>query len=196
MLPMQKGGSLPLTKNSAPLNEIRLELSWSPPQHSAKGSYDLDTSAFPLNSQGGGPMGAIADVGHICYWGQQKTPSMEHLLGDSRSGDAEGPDEAILIRLHALPANCDVVALVATIDKATARGQTFAEVADASMRVYNQQTDELLCQVDLAALDAGSTGCLFASIRKQGQAWSVENVNQGYPGKELPDFFHLFGYQG
>ncbi|AXE28599.1 hypothetical protein DK842_00850 [Chromobacterium phragmitis] len=195
MLPMQKGGRLPLTKNSAPLKEIRLELSWTPPQNNGKGAYDLDTSAFPLDSKAGGAMGAIAAVEHICYWGQQKTPSMEHLLGDSRTGDAEGPDEAILIRLHALPRNCDVVALVGSIDKALARGQTFNEVADATMRIFNHENDELLGQAKLAELDAGSTGCLFASLRKQGEVWSVENVSQGYPGKELPDFFHLFGYQ-
>jgi tellurium resistance protein TerD len=45
-------------------------------------------------------LGSIADVDHICYWGQQKTPSMEHLLGDNRTGDGDGADETILIRFN------------------------------------------------------------------------------------------------
>jgi tellurium resistance protein TerD len=196
MLPMHKGSSLPLTKGSAPLTEIRLELSWSPPQGSSKGSYDLDTSVFPLNSQGGGMMGTIADIGHICYWGQQKNPSSEHLLGDDRTGDGDGPDESILIRLNATPANCDVLAVVGSIDKALARGQTFGEVNDATMRIFNHATNELMAEAYLAKLEAGSTGCLFANIRKKAGVWTIENVSQGFPGKELPDFFHLFGYQG
>ncbi|MFC7418988.1 TerD family protein [Iodobacter arcticus] len=196
MLPMTKGGSLPLTKNSEPLQEVRLELSWSPPKNSSKGSYDLDASAFPLNSNGGGPMGTITEVSHICYWGQQKTPSMEHLAGDDRTGDGDEPDEIILIRFNALPSNCDLIAIVGSIDKAIERGQSFAEVADATMQIFNNKTNELLASAKLAALDAGSTGCLFASIRKKNQIWTVENVSQGYPGKELPDFFQLFGYQG
>ncbi|WP_137940320.1 TerD family protein [Chitinivorax sp. B] len=196
MLPMTKGATLPLTKNAAPLKEVRLELSWSPPKNTSRGSYDLDASAFPLNSTGGGPLGTIADVGHICYWGQQKTPSMEHLAGDDRTGDGDEPDEVILIRFNTIPANCDLIAIVGTIDKAIARGQSFAEVNDATMQIFNNETNELLAEARLASMDAGSTGCLFASIRKANNVWTVENVSQGYPGKELPDFFQLFGYQG
>jgi stress response protein SCP2 len=118
-----------------------------------------------------------------------------HTKGDSRDGkEADKPDEIIVGDLSKIPANGDAVPLIITIFEATKRGQRFDQVPDAKAELFDDETNELLAVFPLAKLDPGSTAALFAVIRRDGAGWKIENASQGFAGKEIGDFFTLFGF--
>jgi tellurium resistance protein TerD len=205
-LNVTKGSSLNVVKsNGNPLSRIRIELSWEPPRNNASAidpatrkpyDYDYDITAVVVNSTAGStPLGKGIGEEHVCYFNQKTTPALAHTKGDSRDGAvANKPDEIIEGDLSKVPANGDAIPLIITIYEAIKRGQCFDQVADAKAEVFDNDTNELLGTFPLAALDAGSTAALFAVIRRDGAGWKIENVSQGFKGKEIGDFFQLFGF--
>jgi tellurium resistance protein TerZ len=198
-LSVTKGSSLSVTKsNGSPLHKIRLELSWEPPKANATGyDFDYDITAVIVNSQapGAGPLGKGIGEEFVCYFNQKTTPVFCHTKGDSRDGkEADKPDEIIVGDLSKIPANGDAVPLIITIFEATKRGQRFDQVPDAKAELFDDETNELLAVFPLAKLDPGSTAALFAVIRRDGAGWKIENASQGFAGKEIGDFFTLFGF--
>lgn len=204
-LSVTKGSSLSVTKLSgAPLHKIRLELSWDPPVNNTSKidpqtgrpfEFDYDITAVVVNSQGGGPLGKGIGEEYVCYFNQKTTPVFCHTKGDSTDGKVtDKPDEIIEGDLSNIPANGDAVPLIITIYKAGERGQHFDQVPNAKADLFDNETNQLLATFPLATLDAGSTSALFAVIKREGAGWKIENASQGFAGKEIGDFFSLFGF--
>jgi tellurium resistance protein TerD len=204
-LSVVKGSALSVTKaNGTPLHKIRLELSWDPPgvnnskidpKTGRPFDYDYDITAVIVNSAAGGPLGKGIGEEHVCYFNQKSTPAFAHTKGDSKNGvDAGKPDEIIEGDLSKIPANGDAVPLIITIYEAGLRGQTFDQVPNAKAELFDNETGEMLATFPLAKLDAGSTSALFAVIKRDGAGWKIENASQGFAGKEIGDFFALFGF--
>jgi tellurium resistance protein TerD len=204
-LSVTKGSSLSIVKtNGSVLNKIRLELSWDPPVNNNSAidaktgrpyEYDYDITAVVVNSTGGGPLGKGIGEEHVCYFNQKTTPAFAHTKGDSRNGfDAAKPDEVIEGDLSKIPASGDAVPLIITIYEAGVRKQCFDHVPNAKADLFDNETGELLATFPLAKLDAGSTAALFAVIKRDGAGWKLENASQGFAGKEIGDFFALFGF--
>ena len=204
-LSVVKGNSLSVTKsNGQALTKIRFELSWDAPVNNTSKTnpvtgrphdYDYDITAVIVNSGGGGPLGKGIGEEHVCYFNQKITPAFSHTKGDSKDGSvANQPDEVIEGDLSIVPANGDAVPLIITIYEANLRGQHFDQVPDAKCDLFDNESGELLATFPLAKLDPGSTAALFAVLRRDGAGWKIENASQGFAGKEIGDFFSIFGF--
>lgn len=137
----------------------------------------------------------MGDFG-VCFYGQPETPAIK-AAPDNRNGvSADGePDEVLTIDLSQVPANANVIPVFITIHEAVQRGQTFADVQDPHAILKDTDTGEVLARVDLTGLAPGSTGAIFAVLKREGAGWKVENVSMGFPGKDLLAFLALYGVQ-
>lgn len=129
-------------------------------------SIDLDASAIGFDANG-----QQLDQA----WFRQLTAfhgAVQH-QGDNLTGEGEGDDETIVVKLDALPAN--VQTLVFTVN--SFRGQTFETVENAYCRVIDQVTGNELARVNLSA-NGSHTGVVMAKVYREGRGWTVKALNE------------------
>lgn len=195
---LAKGSGLSLRKtNGSPLVRAIVELFWSP--NGAKAPYDLDASALLATADLTNPNDfgkSVGDFG-VCFYGQTDTAAIKTSPDNKNGVSVDGePDEVLTIDLSQVPANANVIPVFITIHEAAQRGQTFADVHDPHAILKDADTGEVLARVDLTGLTPGSTGAIFAVLKREsGNTWKVENVSMGFPGKDLLAFLALYGVQ-
>ena len=75
--------------------------------------------------------------------------SVEH-TGDNRSGQGDGDDESLLVDLSKVSPEVEKIAVTVTIHDAQSRGQNFGQIANAFIRVVNQDSGIEIVRFDLA----------------------------------------------
>jgi tellurium resistance protein TerD len=174
---LQKGGNVNLSKEAPGLSEVAIGLGWD--VRATDGSaYDLDANAFLLNASGK----VRADTDFIFY-NNKKTPdsSVEH-MGDNVTGDGDGDDEVVEVRLNKVAADVDKVVFSVTIHDAEARRQTFGQVTKAFIRVVNKADSKELARYDLSEDGSTETALIFGELYRAGAEWKFRAVGQGFKG--------------
>lgn len=175
----KKGGNDSLT-------EVVAELGWDARKGEGE-PFDLDASIVGCDKTG-----KSAGFQWFCYYNQQSIQHndqivIEHLLGDSQDGSDDGkapggPDEAVRINLAALPPELHSLEILVTIHKAQERGQSFARVNNAWVRLTDPKTGVTLLQYDLserAGIDWNAMN--FASIYRYEDGWKFKsNGDEGF----------------
>lgn len=98
--------------------------------------FDLDASVFMYGDNGK----ALTD-NHFVFYNTMVSPcrSVEH-TGDNRTGEGEGDDELFLIDLELVPMDMKIIAVGVTIHDHYARRQSIGQVANAFIRIVNNET--------------------------------------------------------
>lgn len=177
MISLQKGGNISLSKSEPNLTNIIVGLGWD--ERVTDGSkFDLDASAFLLKADG-----KVRGDYDFIFYNQLKSQdgSVEH-TGDNQSGQGDGDDESIKIDLTKVPADIEKVAITVTIHDATARNQTFGQVANAFIRVVNQSNGNEIVRFDLAEDYSVETAMVFGEVYRHNGEWKFRAVGQGYKG--------------
>jgi tellurium resistance protein TerD len=102
-------------------------------------------------------------------------------MGDNLTGAGDGDDEKINIDLAACTA--DEILIVVNIFKAKDRKQNFGQIANASIRVYNTDTDENLAKYDLSEDKSTDTGMILGKVYKKDGEWKFQAVGEGKVGE-------------
>lgn len=176
-LSLSKGGNVSLSKTDPTLVRILIGLGWD--ERSTDGaSFDLDASAFLLTASG-----KVRGDQDFIFYNQLKSTdgSVEH-TGDNRSGQGDGDDESLLVDLSKVSADIDKVAITVTIHDAQARGQNFGQIANAFIRVVNQDSGIEIVRFDLAEDYSTETAMVFGEIYRHSGDWKFRAVGQGYTG--------------
>ncbi|KSW28484.1 MULTISPECIES: TerD family protein [unclassified Pseudomonas] len=176
-LSLQKGGNLSLSKEAPGLTKILVGLGWDP--RSTDGAqFDLDASAFLLNTSG-----KVRGDADFIFYNQLKSPdgSVEH-TGDNRDGAGEGDDEAIKVDLSRVPADVDKIAFTVTIHDAENRRQNFGQVSNSFIRIVNEANGAEIVRYDLAEDASTETAMIFAELYRHNSEWKFRAVGQGYAG--------------
>lgn len=129
-------------------------------------SIDLDASAIGFDANG-----QRLDQA----WFRQLSAfhgAVQH-QGDNLTGEGEGDDETIVVKLNELPANLQT--LVFTVN--SFRGQTFETVENAYCRVVDQATGHEMARVNLSA-NGSHTGVVMAKVYREGRGWTVQALNE------------------
>lgn len=174
---LSKGGNLSLTKTDPSLSKILIGLGWD--ERSTDGNaFDLDASAFLLNSSG-----KVRSDADFIFYNQLRSAegSVEH-TGDNRSGQGDGDDEVIKVDLSRVPADVDKIVMTVTIHDADARRQNFGQVANAFIRVINEVTNQEVVRFDLAEDYSTETAMIFGELYRHSGEWKFRAVGQGYSG--------------
>ena len=108
---LSKGQKVDLTKTNPGLTKVQIGLGWDVNKYDGGSSFDLDTAAFLLNSNG-----KVRDQGDFVFYGNLSHASgaVTH-KGDNLTGGGDGDDEQILIDLSKVPEVYDKIVFVANI---------------------------------------------------------------------------------
>ena len=108
--------------------------------------------------------------------------------GDQRSGATSGDDETLMVDLLQLEADVREISFVVTIHEAAARNHSFGLLREAYIKLYNDETGELLCSYDLDAEFSSETALQVGSIIRNAQGeFEFHAIGAGY-SIELGDF--------
>ncbi len=174
---LNKGGNLSLSKADPNLVRVLIGLGWD--ERATDGAaFDLDASAFLLTANG-----KVRGDHDFIFYNQLKSQdgAVEH-TGDNRSGQGDGDDETLLVNLSKVAPEVEKIAITVTIHDAKARGQNFGQIANAFIRVVNQDTNVEVVRFDLAEDYSTETAMVFGEVYRHNGEWKFKAVGQGYSG--------------
>jgi tellurium resistance protein TerD len=174
---LTKGGNVSLSKTDSGLSELLCGLGWDS-RVTTGASFDLDASVFMVTETG-----KVRQDGDFIFYNNKLSAdgSVEH-LGDNVTGEGEGDDEQVIVRLGKVPADIVKLVFVVTIHDAAAKNQNFGQVQNAYMRVVNKQTDQELARFDLGEDFSTETCICFGEVYRYGAEWKFKAVGQGFAG--------------
>lgn len=174
---LSKGGNVSLAKVDPSLKNVKIGLGWD--TRSTDGQdFDLDASAFLLTDAGK----VRGDADFIFYNNLRSSDGSVTHTGDNRTGEGDGDDESLVIELNKVPAEVTKVVFVVTIHDATTRRQSFGQVANAFIRLVNNDTNVEAARYDLSEDASTETAMLFGELYRHNGEWKFRAVGQGYAG--------------
>lgn len=188
---LKKGGRINLAKEAPSLKRIRAELSWEPNKTNTGSKFDLDVSVFILKA--GEPNNQLIADEYMVFYGNKTSPegAVTH-KGDNKTGDGLGPDEVIFIDLPKMNPSAVEVSFIVTIHDADVRRQNFGQVPKSGIKLFDDETGELLASYDLEENFSLETAVQFGSLYLKDGGWNFKAVGAGY-NLGLGDFVVQYG---
>lgn len=174
---LSKGGNISLSKTDPTLKNVIIGLGWDARPTDGQ-DFDLDACAFML-----GENGKVRSESDFIFYNQLKSScsSVEH-TGDNRTGDGDGDDETLILKLDWIPSNVQRIAFTVTIHDADKRKQNFGQVSNASIRIVNQDTGVEVTRYDLSEDASTETAMIFGEVYRHNDEWKFKAVGQGFSG--------------
>ena len=178
---LSKGGNVSLSKEAPGLTEVIVGLGWEP-RVTDGAEFDLDASIFVV-----GESGKVLDDNSFIFYNNKTTTdgSVEH-LGDNRSGQGEGDDEQVVVKLTTLAAAVHKLVFAVTIHDADARKQSFGQVSKAFIRVVNKADNKELARFDLSEDASTETAMIFGELYRAGSEFKFKAIGAGFAGGLKP----------
>ncbi|MDP4160169.1 MAG: TerD family protein [Bacillota bacterium] len=173
---LQKGQKVDLTKTNPGLTKIVVGLGWDVNKYDGGKDFDLDASAFMLNSEGK----VTADTNFIFYNNPQSPEGSVFYTGDNRSGAGDGDDEQIKVDLGIVPSGISKISFGITIHEAQERNQNFGQVSNAYVRVLNEATGEEIIRYDLGEDFSIETAIVVGELYRNNAEWKFNAIGSGY----------------
>lgn len=175
---LSKGQRIDLTKNDPSLQRIIIGLGWDVKHFDGGQDFDLDASVFLLGADGK----CRNELDFIFYNNLQSADGSVIHTGDNRTGEGDGDDEQIKVDLSKVPQSVDRIAITVTIHDAEARRQNFGQIANAFVRLINEDTNNEVLRFDLGEDFSIETAVVFCELYRHNQDWKFNAVGSGYQG--------------
>ncbi len=174
---LTKGGNISLSKTDPTLKNIIIGLGWDARPTDGQ-DFDLDASAFLLKEDG-----KVRSDADFIFYNQLRSAcgSIEH-TGDNLTGDGDGDDESLILKLDMIPYVVQRIVFTVTIHDADKRKQNFGQVSNAAIRVVNQDTGIEVIRYDLSEDASTETAMVFGEVYRHNNEWKFKAVGQGYAG--------------
>lgn len=176
-LSLKKGGNISLSKTVPNLKNVLIGLGWD--ARSSDGEdFDLDASLFMV-----GENGKVRSDADFIFYNQTSSTcgSVEH-TGDNRTGEGDGDDESLIVKLDKVPSVIQRLVIAVTIHDADLRKQSFGQVRDAFVRIVNQDNDAEVTRFDLSEDYSTETAMIFGEVYRHNGEWKFKAVGQGFAG--------------
>lgn len=178
---LSKGGNVSLSKEAPGLTEVIVGLGWDPRVTDGT-EFDLDASIFITGENGK----VLTDASFIFYNNKKSADgSVEH-LGDNRSGQGQGDDEQVGVKLTSLAADVKKLVFAVTIHDAKARKQSFGQVSNAYIRVINKADGKEIARYDLSEDASTETAMIFGELYRHNDEFKFKAIGQGFAGGLKP----------
>ena len=174
---LQKGGNISLKKADPGIKKALVGLGWDD-RGTDGADFDLDASVFLVAASGQ----VRSDADFIFY--NQLTSSCGSVvhMGDNLTGQGEGDDEVVQVDLGNVPADVQKLVFAVTIYEASTRRQNFGMVANAFIRIVNDETNREIVRFDLSEDASIETAMIFGELYRHRGDWKFRAVEQGYQG--------------
>ena len=187
---LSKGTSININKAAPSLRKVRMGLGWD----TASGTghqFDLDASAFVCRNDAGNPK--LLSNEHFVFYNNPADPdnALQH-TGDNRTGLGDGDDESIIVDLSRVNPTADEISFIVTIHDAHARRQSFGQVRNSYIAIYNDETGEEIAKYRLEDDFSTQIAVQFGSLYRQGNEWSFKAVGAGL-NVDLGDIILKYG---
>lgn len=196
-LMLHKGQRLDLSKSNPSLKRVRIALTWGSNTSDTGADYDLDATAFGINNSRNPKTPKCVSEKYVIFYNQLESPckSIKH-SGDNLVGGAAGDDEVITIDLPRVPTqdplNIDEISIIVTIHEALQRKQNFGQIPGSAIRLYDDETDKLLCEYSLDYDFTNEVSVQFGSLIYRNNSWSFHAVGKGF-NRGLAEFIQGYG---
>ena len=175
---LSKGQKVSLTKGNPGLKNSMVGLGWDVNAFDTGADFDLDAAAFMLGSNGR----CLTDKEFIFYGNLEHTTGAVKHMGDNLTGEGEGDDEQIEVKLTDVPANVERIAFTVTIYEAEARRQNFGQVSNAYIRIVDKDTNQELIRYDLGEDFSIETAIVVGELYKHNGEWKFNAIGSGFQG--------------
>ena len=193
---LQKGQTINLEKDVYDLSSVTVGLGWDVKEN-AKGlfsaflgrkkeddEYDLDAIAFLLDSNG--KVARLGDRklvgGDVVFYNNLRhfSGNVYH-TGDNRTGDGEGDDEQIIVKLDQLDACYDKIVILVSIYHGIQKRQDFGQVDNAFIRAVDAKGREML-RYDLSREEQfdGKCSMVFGEFYRRNGGWKFRAIGTPY----------------
>lgn len=172
VLNLNKGGVLNLTKTAPALSKVIFAAGWDVSRFSGS-AYDLDISAFLLNSQG-----KLASGEDVVFFNNKQRFGVE-LEGDNRTGEGDGDDERIFVDLNSIPQSVEKVVFVVNIFDAKNKRQTFQNVENSYIRLVDELTDSEIARYSLRDNFSLETAVILGELYRSPGGWEFKALGEG-----------------
>ena len=178
---LSKGGNVSLSKEAPGLSEVIVGLGWDPRVTDGT-EFDLDASVFVT-----GENGKVLDDASFIFYNNKTLAdgSVEH-QGDNRSGEGEGDDEQVTVKLTGLAPAVKKLVFAVTIHEAEGRNQNFGQVSNAFIRVVNKADNKEIARYDLSEDASTETAMIFGEVYKHNDEFKFKAIGQGFAGGLKP----------
>lgn len=175
---LQKGQKVDLTKGNPSLSKVMVGLGWDTNKYDGGYQFDLDAAAFLV-----GENGKVIDDSDFVFFNNLKHSSESVIhMGDNLTGEGEGDDEQIKVILAKVPQNVHKISFTVTIYEAEARGQNFGQIANAFIRLCNEETGEEMIRYDLGEDFSVETAVVVGELYRYGTEWKFNAIGSGFHG--------------
>jgi tellurium resistance protein TerD len=189
------GERINLSKEQAGVKKFKIGLSWDVKDGV---EADLDASLLIL----GDNEKMLAEDSILFYNSTKNAQGKPHLYngalehsGDERTGAADGDDETISIDLSKIAADVKIMLAVITIYGTNQNSSvTFGRVKNASVRLYNGDTNQALYQFDLTEDASRGTAVEMARIYLKDGEWRFTTLGDivGTSANGLEDIINKY----
>ncbi len=194
---LTKGQKVSLTKEKPGLSEVVVGLGWDEVQpkkgffaslfSGSEQDIDCDASVYLLKN------GKLSGENDIVFFNNlnHSSGAVSH-HGDNLTGDGDGDDEQITIKLQRVPAEYDRIVIAVNIYKAKDRNQHFGMVENAFIRVVDKSNNSELCRYNLTDDYSNSTGIIFGEVYRHDGEWKFNAVGEGIRASYINDIAKRF----
>ncbi|WP_377476914.1 MAG: pentapeptide repeat-containing protein [Microcoleus anatoxicus] len=171
---LTKGERFNLSQEVPNFNKLAIALGWQVSQTAQ--NCDIDASVFMLAADG-----RIPDEKYFVFYNNLTSPdgAVRH-SGDSATGQIEGDDETVYVDLSKINAAIQEIVFVVTIHEGQEKHQSFSQVTNAFIRLYNSETGNELVRYNLNQIFSQETALEFGRLYRKNDEWRFQAVGQGY----------------
>jgi tellurium resistance protein TerD len=172
-----KGGNISLSKQAPGLTAVRVGLGWDT-RATDGDDFDLDASVFVLNAAGR----VRSDADFVFFNNKVAADGAVEHQGDNQTGDGDGDDEVVAVKIERLPADVQKLSFGVSIYDSDARRQNFGMVSNAYIRIVDAAGGAEIARYDLSEDASTETAMIFGELYRHGGEWKFKAIGQGFAG--------------
>lgn len=169
------------------VSQLHCGLGWDA---QSEAELDLDIAVLALAADGK----LAAGKEGIIYAGHPRHQSGAiQLLNDSITGEGEGDDEQLLIRLLTLPTDITKLLFVVNIDCGQEQQQDFSQTENAFWRILDNASQQVLLHCSLSNSEwQGVTTLFVAALERMDTQWQLMRCLEASPLNTLNEVLHEY----
>ncbi|TXG80438.1 MAG: TerD family protein [Spirochaetes bacterium] len=187
---LKKNQSIDLRKNADNsvnnLSQVIIGLGWDIKR--GESDYDLDACALLLKDN---KLTSSDDI--VSYQNKRHKSSTIWSTGDNLTGEGDGDDEQIIVKLDSVPAEYNKIVFYATIYNGRSRGQEFSKVENAFIRAVDAGNKEIAkYNISNDPNASGKRSLVFGEAIRNGQNWEFRATGEYYNTDNLVDVAEMY----